>query len=269
MIIDGKAIAQSVLDAVKIQVTAMPHTPRLAVFTCVPNFETKKFLALKQKRAAEVGIALQLIEFGEEVTVPEIIMSIQLAHQAAHGIIVQLPFPARIDMTEILPVIRPTHDVDMLTYDGSLTGPLPPVVGAIDEIARLHKIDFKNKQVVVVGRGQLVGLPSILYARARGAEVTVVDKNTLDVASVTNQADILILGAGVPGLIEANMVKPGVVVFDAGTSEAGGMLVGDAAADVAEKASLLTPVPGGIGPITIAVLLRNLILLAEAQHRVQ
>ncbi len=196
-------------------------------------------------------------------------MSIQHAHLAADGIIVQLPFPARIDMEEILPALRPTHDVDMLTYDGSLYGPLPPVVGAIDEIARLNNIEFKDKTVVVVGHGQLVGLPSILYARARGASVQIVDKDTKDAKSIIATADILILGAGVPGLVTPDMVKSGVVVFDAGTSESGGMLVGDASPLLSQKAALVTPVPGGIGPITIAALLRNLVLLAEAGRRVE
>lgn len=266
MIVDGKAIARDILLKLTEEIKALPYVPRLAIFTCVPNFETKKYLALKQKRAAEVGIALQLIEFDSEVTAPEIIMSIQQAHKAADGIIVQLPFPARINMDAILPVIRPTHDVDMLTYDGVLTGPLPPVVGAIDEIARLNNLDFKNKSVVVVGRGQLVGLPSILYARARGALVQIVDKNTLDADKLIKSADILILGAGVPGLVTLDMVKPGVIVFDAGTSEAGGVLVGDAAPEVAETASLITPVPGGVGPITIAILLKNVVTLARASR---
>lgn len=266
MIIDGKAIAAAVLDGVRQEVVGLPYSPRLTVFTCDPNFETKKFLALKQKRASEVGISLQLIEFDSEVTAPEMIISITHAHAASDGIVVQLPFPARIDMNEVLSAVGTSHDVDVLTYDGVLQGPLPPVVGAIDEIARRHNISFAEKNVVVVGRGKLVGLPAALYCQASGAHLIVADKNTVDITSHLQAADIIILGAGSPGLVTAAQIKPGVVIFDAGTSEEGGMLVGDAADDVMQKAAFVTPVPGGIGPITIAVLLQNVLTLAK-QHR--
>ena len=105
----------------------------------------------------------------------------------------------------------------------------------------------------------MVGLPSAIFAQAKGAEVTIVDKGTIDIASPLKDADIIITGAGAPHIITPDMVAPGAVVFDAGTSEDGGELVGDVHPDVAEVASIFTPVPGGIGPITIAVLLRNII----------
>jgi methylenetetrahydrofolate dehydrogenase (NADP+)/methenyltetrahydrofolate cyclohydrolase len=108
-----------------------------------------------------------------------------------------------------------------------------------------------------------VGAPVALYANGKDSFVTVLEKDTTENATHIAEADILALGAGVPALVNASMVKSGVLVFDAGTSEEGGMLVGDAASDVSEKAALLTPVPGGIGPITIAVLLRNLVQLVK------
>ena len=185
------------------------------------------------------------------------------AHATSDGIIVQLPFPPQIPIQHVLDKISPTHDVDALFYAGIGEEILPPVVGAIDAIAQRHQIVFTDKLVVVVGYGRLVGAPAKLYAESKGANVKVIQRDTTDANDIIKSADILILGAGVPGLITPNMVKDGVVVFDAGTSEEGGMLVGDAAPDVASKAALLTPVPGGIGPVTIAVLLRNLILLIK------
>jgi methylenetetrahydrofolate dehydrogenase (NADP+)/methenyltetrahydrofolate cyclohydrolase len=150
-----------------------------------------------------------------------------------------------------------------LRYDGQQTNILPPVVGAIDAIAEKHKVDWREKNVVIVGRGRLVGAPAALYVNRKEALVTVLEKNTPDYEHKIQEADILILGAGVPGLVSVDMVKNGVVVFDAATSEEGGMLVGDAASDVTNSASLITPVPGGIGPITIAVLLRNVVKLTQ------
>jgi methylenetetrahydrofolate dehydrogenase (NADP+) / methenyltetrahydrofolate cyclohydrolase len=153
--------------------------------------------------------------------------------------------------------------VDALTYDGLGATVLPPVVGAIDAIAKHHQVVWADTQVVVVGQGRLVGAPAAVYAASKGAHVTVLEKDTADYEHTIKEADILILGAGVPGLVTAAMVKPGVVIFDAGTSEEGGMLVGDADTSVNDMASLVTPVPGGIGPITIAVLLRNVVDLAQ------
>ncbi|MFN3188116.1 MAG: tetrahydrofolate dehydrogenase/cyclohydrolase catalytic domain-containing protein [Candidatus Paceibacteria bacterium] len=236
-----------------------PPPPRLTVFTCTPDFATQKFLALKQRKAREAGIAISVVEFDGEATTPEIITSIHAAHHTSDGIIVQLPFPSRIPIDDIITAVAPSHDIDCMTYDGTPTDCLPPVVGAINEIANRHKIVWKDAKVVIVGRGRLVGLPSAIFAQARGANVTIVDKGTLDITSHLKEADIIISGAGAPHVITPDMVSKGAVVFDAGTSEDGGELVGDVHPDVADIASIFTPVPGGIGPITIAVLLRNII----------
>lgn len=259
MIVNGKAIASDILLGVKRQVATLPAAPHLTVFTCQPDFATQKFLALKKRKALEVGITVSVVEFDKEATVPEIITSIQTAHNYSDGIIVQLPFPKRIPIDDVLTAIAPSHDIDCLTYDGSTSKRLPPVVGAINEIANLHNLVWSGSKVVVIGRGRLVGLPSALFAQAKGAEVVVADKGTLDIASLTKDADIIITGAGSPRIITADMVKTGVAVFDAGTSEDSGELVGDVHPNVAELASVFTPVPGGIGPITVAVLLRNII----------
>ncbi len=263
MIIDGKAIAQEILRGVAGNVEALPQSPRLTVFTCAPNFETEKFLTLKQMRAGEVGVVVSLVTLDPESTTEAVMTAIAAAVPLTDGIIVQLPFPAHVDTAAILGSVPTSHDVDALRYAGEVTDVLPPVVGAIDAIAKKYGVDMLGKQVVVVGQGRLVGQPAILYARAKGGIVTIVERGTENAADIIKTADILILGAGVPGLVIAEMVKPGVVVFDAATSEEGGMLVGDASPAVAAVASLFTPVPGGIGPITIAILLQNLLKLAS------
>ena len=136
---------------------------------------------------------------------------------------------------------------------------------AIEAIAERHALTWEGKRVVIFGAGRLVGAPARTYAERKGARVVVCDQDTEDVITHTLAADIIILGVGKPNLLTKDMVKDGVVVFDAGASEDGGVLVGDAAPDVAEKAALFTPVPGGIGPITVAVLFRNLLILASRQ----
>lgn len=266
MIIDGKAIAAGILAEVQSGVSELAVSPRLTVFTCAPNFETQKFLTLKQKRAEEVGIDVRVIFLPADSSTAEVVTAITKEVATADAIVVQLPFPPHIDIATILGAVPVTKDVDALSYAGEVTAVLPPVAGAIDAIAQVYDLVWTGKQVVVVGSGRLVGAPAALYATSRGAIVTVVVKDTEESAATIASADILILGAGVPGLVTEAMVAENVVVFDAGTSEEGGMLVGDAAPTVATKAAVFTPVPGGIGPITIAILLKNVLYLAK-EHR--
>lgn len=266
MIIDGKALAGEIIREVKVQVALLPQSPKLTVFTCAPNFETKKFLALKQKQAIAAGITLTLVEFPQEVTLGEVESAIFESLPETDGIVIQFPFPAHLATADLIAMIPATHDVDAFSYNGTNPDLLPPVVGAIDIMAKAHAVTFVEKDVVIVGNGRLVGAPAATYARINGAHVSIVTKETVLPAGAIESADILILGAGVPSLITINMVKSGVIVFDAGTSEEGGMLVGDASPLLSEKAALLTPVPGGIGPLTIAILLKNVLYLAN-EHR--
>lgn len=261
MTIDGKAIANNILADVRSEINKRRITPHLTVFTCAPNFETQKFLALKQKRAREVGIEVEVVSLDPAIITVEAIRIIAATLHKTDAVVVQLPFPPAIDIATILQNIPATHDVDALQYEGEETEILPPVVGAIDAIAKLHKIQWSGKKVVVVGQGRLVGAPAALYAATKGAEVTALKKDTFDYEYFIKEADILILGVGMPCLVTADMIKDKVIVFDAGTSEEGGVLVGDAAPEVAKRALLITPVPGGIGPVTIAILLQNVLKL--------
>lgn len=264
MIIDGRSLAAAIVTDLQKETAAMTALPLLTVFTCAPNFETKKFLELKTKRAAEAGISVSVIELPSTVTLEQVTTAIKQSAVMSDGIIIQFPFPY-LQTKDLIDLIPTELDVDVAHYGGHTEGILPPVVGAIAEISRVHNVDWVGKQVVVVGNGRLVGAPVAQYATAKGAFVTVVTKDSNNLA-VTRDADIVVLGAGSPGLLSSSMVKDGVIVFDAGTSEEGGQLVGDAQADVAAKASLFTPVPGGIGPLTIAILLKNVLYLAK-QHR--
>lgn len=263
MIIDGKAVAAEILKEVQNEISHRDTPPHLTVATCAPNFETQKYLALKIRTAREVGIGISVLEFPHTITTEEIVASLQQACFATDGLIVQLPLPAHLTTDVVLEAIPTAYDVDAFGYDGTTNEVLPPVVGAIAELAARYNVEFVGKHVVVVGHGRLVGKPAEIWAAAAGCRLSLVTKDTPDKEMFIKAADILILGAGVPHHITQDMITPGVVIFDAGTSEDGGVLRGDAHPDCAEIARLYTPVPGGIGPVTVAVLLRNLLVLTR------
>ena len=261
MVVNGRAIARDIYQGIQNSLTHLDVTPHLTVFTCAPNFETQKFLELKKRKAAEVGVGVNVIEFPESITTEEVVQSLLHAAMQTDGIIVQLPFPEHVDIDEVHKSIPLNLDVDGVHYDGTSQDILPPVVGAIKAIADRHDVFFAATNVLIIGEGRLVGRPSKIWAQKMGAQVTVVNKDSKDVDEKMKSAHIIIAGAGKSGLITPEKIQDEVLIFDAGTSEEAGVLKGDAAASCAEKASLFTPVPGGIGPITVAVLLRNLVRL--------
>lgn len=264
-LVDGRRLAAEIAADVTLVLQGLEVKPRLTVLTCDPNFETRKFLSLKQAKAEAVGVSMRTIELPAESTTEQILKILKFESEKEQGIIVQLPLPKHIDTDLVLKAIPKDKDVDRFDYVGEETDILPPVVGAIDEISKHYRVEWQNKRVVVFGQGRLVGEPSALYAKSRGAYVTIITETTKEVNSITQKADIIILGVGQPNLLTKEMVKDGVVVFDAGASEDGGLLVGDASPEVGSKAALLTPVPGGIGPITVILLFRNLLKLCARQ----
>jgi methylenetetrahydrofolate dehydrogenase (NADP+) / methenyltetrahydrofolate cyclohydrolase len=263
MIVDGRAIANLIYQEIRNEISHRKVKPHMTVFTCQPNFETQKYLSLKRRKAHEVGIGMSIIEFPTSITTEEVVTSIQHAPMQTDGIIVQLPFPPHIDIDAVLRAIPKSCDIDRVIYDGEGEEVLPPVIGAIREVARQCEVVFSGQKVVVVGHGKLVGAPARVWCEKQGAEVTVVTEETANGAELIKSAKILILGVGKPGMIKPDMINENVILFDAGTSEDGGVLRGDADPECAKKALLFTPVPGGIGPITVAILFRNLLTLAS------
>ncbi len=262
MIVDGKAIAEKLYEVMRKEVSERSSVPKLSIITCAPNFETKKYLALKERKAESVGIITEVIELDATQTTEEFIATIESLLPTTQGIIVQLPLPPHVDTDAVLGTIPPSHDVDAL--NPKTTAVLSPVVGAFREILKDYEATAFEKYVTVIGSGRLVGLPAYNWFVSQGAFVSIVTRDTVDIEGYTKNADIVVCGAGVPGLLTPEMVKDGVIILDAGTSEDGGMLRGDALPTCSEKALIFTPVPGGIGPITIAVLLHNLIVLSRA-----
>lgn len=263
MVVDGIEIAADIYREIKNILSHMSGAPHLTIFTCAPDFATRKYLELKKRRASDVGIAINVIEIPAGSSTEDFIQSMERSFIQTDGVVVQLPLPKQLDTERILKAIPTELDVDGVNYSGRVQQALPPVVGAIDEIARRNNVLFAGSTIVIVGEGRLVGKPAKLWVESHGWKSMVVTEITPHPEKFFSAADILILGAGQSGLITPEKIKNDVVIFDAGTSEDSGKLVGDATPDCKHKAALITPVPGGIGPITIAVLLRNLVLLSH------
>ena len=265
MIVDGRAIADDLLGELKTRIDKLGCSPKLAVIMAGDDPVSERFLNMKRKRAEEVGIEVSIHRFRERVATEEIVDLINSLEETS--IIVQLPLPENIEMTRVLDSVPEKEDVDVLATRSNIAyleeklTIFPPVTGAIREILHRHKISLEGKKVVVVGRGHLVGKPTIIWLKHLGADLHEVDNYTdeEDRNIFIKEADVLITGAGSAHTITPDMVKDGVVIIDAGTSESKGNIVGDVHPGCAEKASLFTPVPGGVGPITVAVLLRNVV----------
>lgn len=266
--IDGKAISLELKGGLIKEVAKMERKPRLTVFVLSEDLATEKFIGLKQRFAEAVGVSVRIIRMPQTTSTETLVGEIANAISESDGVIVQFPLPPHIDRSVVSNAVPASHDVDVISdealalFKKGESVILPPVVGALKEILDRGEVSLAGKQVVVVGEGRLVGAPAALWARLQGADVISVNEHTPDITESTQRADVLILGAGSPSLITPSMIREGVVLLDAGTSEAQGKLAGDADPRCVEKASIFTPVPGGIGPITVALIFKNLIALS-------
>ena len=271
MIIDGKKLAEGVKAELKSEVLRLGKKIRLAVIKVGENEVTEKFLEQKKKFGNAVGIDLRIYSMPADITTNQLRKKVsEIVHVKENtGVIIQLPLPKQINTQYILDGIIPEKDPDMLSskrfglFASSRSKILPPVVGAIKYIFDKNNIDVKGKKAVVVGAGKLVGKPVAAWLINQGATVAMIDENTPDPKRYTLDADIVISGAGKPNLITAEMVKDSVVAVDCGTSETEGKLTGDMDSKIADKAALFSPVPGGVGPLTVAMLFKNLVELAK------
>lgn len=237
MIIEGRKIAEEILNGLQ----SRPLTLGVVMGT---DAASDSFVRMKERTAARVGVVLK--RFASE-QIDEALL--------CDGILVQLPLP---DSEILIAKIPPEKDVDAL---GSRPLVYSPVAGAIHEVLKHTDTETKGKKAVVVGAGKLVGAPAATLLRDLGAQVSVIT-STHGSLDELRDADIVVLGAGEPGFIKPSMLKAGVVLIDAGTSESAGKLAGDADPACAEVASVFTPVPGGIGPIAVAMIFKNLFELA-------
>jgi methylenetetrahydrofolate dehydrogenase (NADP+) / methenyltetrahydrofolate cyclohydrolase len=278
-IIDGRAIASQIRAQVAERVMALVDQgvqPGLAAVVVGDDEASQMYLATKQKACVDVGIRSEQANLPAYVTEGELLAAIRRLNRdpQIHGVIVQLPLPRHISELRAQSAIDPSKDVDGLhpTNVGLMVRGEPAFPPAtpygIVELLLRSGVTLEGAEVVVVGYGELVGAPlSIMLAQdsIRGnATVTICHVRTHDLVSHTRRADILVAAAGVPGLITAEMVKPGAVVVDVGVHRTEKGVVGDVRFDeVKEIAAMITPVPGGVGPMTVAMLLVNTVTAAE------
>jgi methylenetetrahydrofolate dehydrogenase (NADP+)/methenyltetrahydrofolate cyclohydrolase len=276
-IIDGKAIAAGVRAEVAEHVPKLYAPPGLAAVLVGEDPASHVYVGQKRKMAAEVGIESFDQDYPSSIQQVELIDRVRMLNMnpAIHGIIVQLPLPNHIDPVVIQESIDPKKDVDALTPENqgllALGRPrfVPATPAGIVEILEATETQVEGANVVVVGRSALVGRPlSILLgikAPGLNATVTLCHTGTKDIGKHTREADIVIVAAGTRNALTADMVKPGATVIDVGTNrDENGKLVGDVDfAGVSEVAGAITPVPGGVGPMTVAMLLMNTVRAAE------
>lgn len=275
-ILDGKALAEKVKQGVKREAEALGRKPGLAVIIVGNNPASRVYVNSKRKDCEECGFLSEEYALPEETTQEELVELIDRLNgrEDIDGILCQLPLPQGIDEEAVLMSISPEKDVDGFhpMNMGSLLvgkeGFLPCTPYGIMEILAEYGIDPKGKQCVVVGRSNIVGKPMALLLLQKHGTVTVCHSRTQDLAQVCRTADILVAAVGKVNLITADIVKPGAVVIDVAMNRnEAGKLCGDVAfADVKEIASAITPVPGGVGPMTRAMLMKNT-LLASQKHQ--
>jgi len=278
-IIDGKAIAADIRSEVAGRVSALAEhgvIPGLAAVLVGEDEPSRIYVGAKQKACAEVGIRSERHELPRDAAEEDLLALIRdLGHDpAVHGILVQLPLPSQISTLAVHETISVEKDVDGLTpasvgrlVRGEATFLPATPFGIVEMLARTG-IPIEGQEVVIVGRGALVGMPlSIMLAQKspRGnATVTLCHTRTRDLASHTRRADILVAAAGRPGTVTGDMVKPGAAVIDVAVNRTEEGLVGDVDFESArEVAGWITPVPGGVGPLTVAMLLVNTVTAAE------
>jgi methylenetetrahydrofolate dehydrogenase (NADP+)/methenyltetrahydrofolate cyclohydrolase len=277
-VIDGRAIAADIRAEVAREVdrlvAAHNLTPGLATILVGEDPASEVYIGMKRRQSTEVGISdlhQHLPASATQDEVAEVIRALNADPQVS-GILLQLPVPAPLDGGALTELISPAKDVDGLTSIsvGRLSrgdaGLRPCTPRGVMEMLDRHAVKIEGAEAVVVGRSDLFGKPASALLLARNATVTTAHSRTRDLAEVTRRADILVAAVGVPGLITADHVKPGAVVIDVGMNRLSTGLVGDVDfAAVREIASLITPVPGGVGPLTIAMLLSNTVIAAKMQ----
>ena len=258
MIVDGKAIANQWLEELRLKVQGLDQKPRCVIFSVEPDVVTNSYLNIKQKKAAFVGIDIILKTLPKSITQVELLSLIKDSNSSYQSALVQLPLPIGLDSEAICNALDPFIDVDALSATSNFES---PVVLAIKRILSHYQYSLVNKKITVVGLGRLVGKPILNWLEEEKNLLTTVTAESTkeDFYAAIAQADVIISGAGSPSLITADMIKEGVVILDAGTSESNGKITGDFSNDCQDKAYLYTPVPGGIGPVTIAALLSNIV----------
>ena len=270
VILDGKKISEEIVEELLAQESRLSAIPTLGVLMGAEDAASASFVKIKERVAEKLHVPMMRELLGVHATTADALGALERLVHTCTGVIVQMPLPPQINLADVLAALPPLKDVDAITDTQTMLR--APVAEAVSEILARTNVTARGKVAVVVGAGKLVGAPVAELLRELGADVLVVTHNEGSLASLKD-ADIVVLGAGEPGLIKPEMLKEGVVLIDAGTSEkirgvatdsvATPRIAGDADPTCAEVASVFTPVPGGIGPIAVAMIFKNLFTLAK------
>ena len=259
---EGKKIRDKILTDVKQKIDEIERKPGLAVVWIGGCLVCGKYVELKRKIAQKIGVNFFVHKYEEDADEEEIIKKINELNEDKNidGIMIQMPVPDKFDKLSLVHHIKAEKDVDGLRFCCGYHSEFePPVVLAITKAIELSGKNIKNSKIAVVGRGFLVGWPLAQCLEEKATSLIVADSETKNLGQVTRDADILISAAGKVGIIRPDMIRGGIVLIDAGTTETKGTLQGDIDQECFKEASYYTPVPGGIGPVTIAMLMKNLV----------
>ena len=267
MILDGRAIAEDVYVELAERRKNTVSDVKLGIVVVGENPVIASFVRIKERAATRLGVTIERINLPADASQEVIIGSIQDIAMRSDGVIAQLPFPKGIDVDAVLAAVPVEKDVDALnpTIPEDKRPVHAPVALAIVELLRHAGVKISGKRTVVVGAGRLVGAPSAWLLGNLGANVSLF---TLEEGSIDDikDADIVILGTGNPGFIKPEHIREGVALIDAGTSELNKKIIGDADPAGADKAGVFTPVPGGVGPVSVAMIFKNLFDLLEKRR---
>lgn len=277
-IMDGKALSEKIYERIKTEVSKLEKKPTLAVIITSDNEAGKIYVRNKKRACENTGINSITVEFDETVSDEEFLSKIDELNKnpEVDAIMVQLPIPRHLDTEKILNSISPEKDADGLHYINAgklFTGQIPNSVACtpkgIIRILDEYGINVEGKHAVVIGRSNLVGRPIAQLLMQKNATVTHLHSKSKNIEFFTKNADIIVVATGKPKMLKGDMVKEGVVIIDVGISRVDGKLSGDVDFDsVAPKASFITPVPKGVGPMTVAMLIQNTLELSK-QHQMQ
>jgi methylenetetrahydrofolate dehydrogenase (NADP+)/methenyltetrahydrofolate cyclohydrolase len=274
-LLSGTALAKAIRADLKKKIFDSKIKPGLAVILVGQDPASQIYVKFKSQASEEVGMYLETVELEEDISQKKLLKIIAKLNRdkKIHGILVQLPLPRQMESFAVLQAIDPAKDVDGFNPENvgwlSIGKPnlMPATTRGIWSLVQSTHMDVKGKHVVMIGASNIVGKPTAQLFLNHGATVTICHKLTENLAHHTKLADILITATGVPNLITAEMVKPHAMVIDAGITRFKGKVVGDVAFDeVSKKADYITPVPGGVGPMTVASLLQNTWTAMRRQH---
>lgn len=265
MIIDGKTIAQEILESLKNKIKENNLKSTLGIILVGSNPESLAYINRKKKAGSEIGVQVNLSQLPENSQSAEVETVVAKLNKDSktQGIIIQLPLPKHLNSARLVRLISRDKDVDGLVPGSTF---IDATAQAVMELLKSTGVKIEGAHAVVVGRSDLVGKPTALLLLKENATVTICHSKTKNLADITAQADILVAAIGKPKFITANMVKKGAVVIDVGINKVGDKLVGDVDFDsVSKVASSITPVPGGVGPMTVAMLMSNLVKASFSQ----